>query len=308
MGYGAKGRLGHGSEGQQLLPRRIDGLPLCRLTVCGGEHSGVLDQDLNVWMWGSNECGQLGLTARRDQHAFETQPRQLFFFKEKGVCSLHLGARHSTALTLYGLVYTWGSQDSGQLGHSEMSVDAQPLPCVVDSLMHRPVVQVVGCEAHSLAISVFEYPTADSPKFEAWKKSVQEEDEKKRKKADKAFLKFIRDEQKQKTSKASTKWAEEQKRMEEKSRQWHERREEGAQKASEHRVKKKQSAAQAAASTSQQRLLQARVVQKRFMDGSEEPEPFDVEIVSAIPVLTSNKKVRVEHEAEETTTHWKKVS
>lgn len=299
VGYGANGRLGHDSDEQLLVPKRVDGPPLCRLVASGGAHTGVLDQDLNVWMWGSNECGQLGLTFRRDsKHSFESVPRKLLFFQEKGVCTLHLGARHSCALTLYGLVYTWGAQDAGQLGQGDMSTDALPLPRAVDALMHRPVVQIVGCDAHTLAISVFEYPTADTPKFDAWKQSVQKEDDKRRKKADKAFLKFVREEGKDKTKQASAKWLDHQAEHEEKKSLFKERRQEAAQKVIEQKEIHRQAAAHGACGN-QQKMLARSIVHKKFLDGSEAPEGFDVNFVPACIKQAKGRDRRADEERED---------
>eukprot|EP00397_Hematodinium_sp_SG-2012_P008796 GEMP01008865.1.p1 GENE.GEMP01008865.1~~GEMP01008865.1.p1 ORF type:complete len:802 (+),score=197.03 GEMP01008865.1:183-2588(+) len=215
QGHGDDGRLGLGDENMRLTPVMVPNLPLCRLVAAGAQHTAILDEDLNVWAWGSNQCGQLGLTNRITEFKLSLHPRKLAFFEGKGCCSVQLGDFHSLALTLYGLVYTWGSHDSGQLGrhYGELSGvmyghHGSNMPVVVEDLMHRPAVQVAGTASGSMTVTVFEYPSANTAKFGSWKRTVKDMDERRRHQCCKAFRSAQRIVHKRDTAKKSCTWEE----------------------------------------------------------------------------------------------------
>lgn len=85
--------------------------------ACGGKHTLALSANSEVFAWGNNEFGQLGLAADEFE-SFHT-PREVFYFKEKIVSWLAAGSNHSLALNIEGYCYTWGRNDKGQLGHGD---------------------------------------------------------------------------------------------------------------------------------------------------------------------------------------------
>ena len=84
-------------------------------------------------------------------------------------------------------MFTWGSNEKGQLGHDR---DTELMPRVVRSLMHSPVVQIAAVGKHTFALTGFEH-NGTNQQLEAWVASVQEQDEKRRKEADRAFFAFL---------------------------------------------------------------------------------------------------------------------
>ena len=71
-GGGAYGKLGHGDEQNQLLPKKVDSLTGQRVAaVSAGTHSLALTADGAVWSWGGGGYGQLGRGDR--EHQFEPQ-------------------------------------------------------------------------------------------------------------------------------------------------------------------------------------------------------------------------------------------
>lgn len=62
MGTGSRGELGHGTVECEQQPKIVEYLtPLPVLQVaCGGWHSAALTDDGDVYLWGWNNCGQLG--------------------------------------------------------------------------------------------------------------------------------------------------------------------------------------------------------------------------------------------------------
>ncbi|KAK5847987.1 hypothetical protein PBY51_017073 [Eleginops maclovinus] len=68
-----------------------------------------------VWSWGQGEDGQLG----HGDNVARLQPRCIKSLNNKEVVRVEAGAHHSLALTAPSQVFSWGSNTSGQLGHTE---------------------------------------------------------------------------------------------------------------------------------------------------------------------------------------------
>ena len=61
-GWGASGRLGHGDEQRQLLPKKVEALAGQRVIAVSArtQHSLALTADGSVWSWGDGDFGRLG--------------------------------------------------------------------------------------------------------------------------------------------------------------------------------------------------------------------------------------------------------
>lgn len=82
----------------------------------GGSHSAAIDTEGGLWMWGSNECGELG-NGKKGKDLCEGTPIKIM----DGVSSVSLSTEslydaHSGAVTRDGSLYMWGSNSFGQLG------------------------------------------------------------------------------------------------------------------------------------------------------------------------------------------------
>ena len=67
---------------------------------------------LQVYSWGCNASGQLGLGDFVDRRA----PAHVEGLWALPVASLAAGDSHSAALTMNGFLFSWGANDKGQLG------------------------------------------------------------------------------------------------------------------------------------------------------------------------------------------------
>jgi len=115
-GFGGEGRLGHGDNQRQLLPKKIEVLAERRVVAvsAGGLHSLVLTADGAVWSWGWGGEGRLGHGDEQNQ----LLPKKVEALAGQRVVAVSAGGDHSIA-TNSGAVFTWGKGDRGFLGHGE---------------------------------------------------------------------------------------------------------------------------------------------------------------------------------------------
>ncbi|WP_052263403.1 RCC1 domain-containing protein [Geobacter pickeringii] len=118
-GHNGSGQLGNGSSGNansSTVPRGISGLPNVAAVAAGGFHSMALANYSSLYAWGSNSNGQLGRNAGGDSAlpVFAYDPLAGAPFRH--VKRIAAGGLHSVALRTDGSVWTWGSNNYGQLG------------------------------------------------------------------------------------------------------------------------------------------------------------------------------------------------
>ena len=81
----------------------------------GASHSCAVSRGGDVFVWGHNLCGQLGLT----HYEKRAEPQLLTYFEQDAtlaVTQAQAGENHCAALTREGHVYCWGHVASGRLG------------------------------------------------------------------------------------------------------------------------------------------------------------------------------------------------
>ena len=106
-----------------------------------------------VYSWGTGSRGELGQDC--DSVECET-PQRIDFFDDlpSVVVDLACGGWHALALTSDGDIYSWGWNESGQLGHSAeklSSVSPHPFPVDLGSA-NDPVRQIAAGARHSIAV------------------------------------------------------------------------------------------------------------------------------------------------------------
>jgi RCC1 and BTB domain-containing protein len=111
-------QLGNGNEDKNKLNKNIPELNalLSDLNIsvikCGANHSLALTQSGEVYAWGWNHCGQIGLG---DNNKY-FKPTKVNVLNENKIKMISCGGCHSLALTESGCVYVWGDNEFGQLG------------------------------------------------------------------------------------------------------------------------------------------------------------------------------------------------
>ncbi|XP_030879668.1 probable E3 ubiquitin-protein ligase HERC6 isoform X3 [Leptonychotes weddellii] len=114
-GAGSEGQLGVGEFKEiNLTPRKIKTLTGIKIiqVSCGHYHSLALSEDGQLFSWGSNSHGQLGLGKESPSQASPQRVRSLDGIPLTQVAA---GGVHSFALSLSGASFGWGSNNAGQL-------------------------------------------------------------------------------------------------------------------------------------------------------------------------------------------------
>ncbi|KAG7207745.1 hypothetical protein KM043_009358 [Ampulex compressa] len=144
-------QLGNGSSQTNPFPTcmvfNLDDNDVIVEVACGSQHCLALTKAGQVYVWGSNNCGQLGIS----QTAHECVPKKIDIISPvKTVVSIACGYIYSMAITDDGCLYSWGSNEFGQLGigNSERTRRSTHKVCIPG------VIRKVVCGyAHTLALT-----------------------------------------------------------------------------------------------------------------------------------------------------------
>ncbi|XP_058922820.1 E3 ISG15--protein ligase HERC5 isoform X1 [Kogia breviceps] len=147
-GQNLDGQLGVGRTFASIptpqVVEHLSGVPLVQISA-GEAHSMALSMSGNIYSWGRNDCGQLGLghTDNKDS------PSLIEVLGDQKVEFLACGGSHTALLTKGGLVFTFGAGTYGQLGHN--STQNELRPCLVTGLVGHRVTQIACGRQHTLA-------------------------------------------------------------------------------------------------------------------------------------------------------------
>ncbi|XP_075005669.1 putative E3 ubiquitin-protein ligase HERC4 isoform X3 [Calonectris borealis] len=114
--------------------------------ACGDQHAMALSRGGELFTWGQNACGQLGV---RSQTTFISQPQLVERLKGLSLAHIAAGGAHSAAVSLSGAVYSWGKNDFGQLGLGD--TEDRDRPTYVGALEHWKTV-FISCGADHTAV------------------------------------------------------------------------------------------------------------------------------------------------------------
>ena len=107
-----QGRLGHGNEQEQRLPKHIVALKERVVAVSAGlAHSLALTASGAVWSWGKGSGGRLGHGDEEDQQ----MPKHIAALQGTAL-AVSAGATHSLARTADGAACFWGTADAWGTG------------------------------------------------------------------------------------------------------------------------------------------------------------------------------------------------
>ncbi|XP_055980624.1 RCC1 domain-containing protein 1 [Sorex fumeus] len=185
-GAGRHGQLGHGTLEPAPEPRLLEALQGLSVAAvaAGGWHSVCVSEAGDLYVWGWNEAGQLGLPARglgepqvaeapslggdtaaedkkeADPYiAVQPFPALLDLPSDSDVIAASCGSRHTAAVTRTGELYSWGWGKYGQLGHADTTSLDRPRRVCYFADQHLRVL-AVSCGPWSTFVCAEEEPRA----------------------------------------------------------------------------------------------------------------------------------------------------
>lgn len=151
-GTNTVGQLGNGtaSTAYQTTPVRVSGTQTFVAVSAGTAHVLALDADGNVWSWGENGSGQLGLGDSQNRHV----PTKIPLFSTSKVVEIAAGGYTSFARTVDGSVFAWGNNQTRMLGDASLTeLEIADAPMLVSELSDLFITHIAAGEATVAAIA-----------------------------------------------------------------------------------------------------------------------------------------------------------
>jgi len=133
FGCGQDGKLGHGGEQDEHVPRLIEGVLVGKRVVgvaAGSDHTVAWTDDGKAYSFGDGEYGKLGHGSEQDEFV----PRLIEgLLMGKRVVGVSSGSNHTVVWTDEGNAYSFGFGQDGKLGHGGTDCELVPrlLECVL---------------------------------------------------------------------------------------------------------------------------------------------------------------------------------
>ena len=145
-GYNDYGQLGTGSTVEQhaFVQVAFDGKKIVALAA-GYGHTAAITDSGELWTWGYNDDGELGIGDTTDRHA----PVKVSVNGQK-IVAVAAGAYHTAAITDSGELWTWGWNGYGQLGIGGTTNRHAPVKVRVNG---QKIVAVAAGGSHTAAIT-----------------------------------------------------------------------------------------------------------------------------------------------------------
>ena len=126
-GDNSYGKLGNGTkDGISTVAKQVSGLPNVVDARMGGFQNSVvaaIARNRTLYMWGNNASAQLGDGTQTSSYV----PIQPKFERPVQIKQVAMGRQHTIALSEDGDVYTWGWNNSGQLGNGTTTSSNTPV-------------------------------------------------------------------------------------------------------------------------------------------------------------------------------------
>lgn len=81
--------------------------------VAGSNHSVILTMDGEIYTWGRNSEGQLGLGSRKEQKI----PSMILTLNDRHIVEVACGSDFTLVLDTSARLWGWGQNEGGQVGH-----------------------------------------------------------------------------------------------------------------------------------------------------------------------------------------------
>lgn len=121
--------------------------------ACGFAHALAVTSSGELYAWGWNNSGQLGLGNAAGGAAGTTAVPTRVEALAVAWAKVFAGGNYSAAITAAGRLYTWGVNKHGQLAHGASHRASEHAPRLVDALEHSVVSSVVCCDRNLYAFA-----------------------------------------------------------------------------------------------------------------------------------------------------------
>ncbi|XP_019216334.1 probable E3 ubiquitin-protein ligase HERC3 isoform X2 [Oreochromis niloticus] len=116
--------------------------------TCGSQHTVVLTKDGQLYTWGQDSRGQLGLGTNKQ---YVNSPQHVRSLSAIPVVQVAAGGEQSFALSVSGGVFSWGRNDCGQLGLGD--TQDRHTPTLVHYLNMKKTVSISCGKDHTAALT-----------------------------------------------------------------------------------------------------------------------------------------------------------
>jgi alpha-tubulin suppressor-like RCC1 family protein len=142
------GQLGNGTTVKSMVPVKVGSLSNVVKIAAGRRYVMALKADGTVWSWGENSSGQLGAGNPSVVGSFKMFPIPVTGLGNN-VIEIAAAGDHSLALKTDGRVWSWGFNNSGQLGNGTTVKGYVPAAVMLPA---GSFVGIQGGSTHSLAL------------------------------------------------------------------------------------------------------------------------------------------------------------
>ncbi len=148
-GRGWDGQLGHKIISEVVYePRIVEDMEnkSTAILACGREHTVAVSTNGNMWVWGDNKAGQLGIGSIIQSN----KPVSVALLDEHEVKLAACGREHTVCVTATNEVYGFGSSIYDQLGLGHLGIF--PRPQRIPGLTAVPSIRQLACGFYSTAV------------------------------------------------------------------------------------------------------------------------------------------------------------
>src|ERR1700722_9380788 len=142
FGYNTDGQLGNGSTADDFSPAPVPGLSGITQVSAGAYDAVAVRSDGSVWAWGLTGNGELDGSTGKTAHLTAVQVPGL-----SGITQVATDGFHTLALRSDGTVWSWGTNDHGEVGDGTTATRFSPVPLSLSA-----VTQIAVGSATSAAI------------------------------------------------------------------------------------------------------------------------------------------------------------
>jgi uncharacterized repeat protein (TIGR02543 family) len=127
------------------------------------ETFSIITSNNRLLLWGRNNSGQIGNLTTTEQ-LFPTEITEHFsLLQDEKILFTSFGYGHSAAITSFGRVFTWGGNETGQLGDQTTINKLTPIPLI------RYLFEIVSYEIYDFNTPTPTYlPTLEGYAFDGW--------------------------------------------------------------------------------------------------------------------------------------------